>query len=348
MERTVEVVARLGDTILDVAHRELGSSYRLGTSIVRVGLVEPEITIGLVTITMTLVPRATASVPRARLDGRPFGYLLAALIAHVALWAIAVSTHEPEPHLAERTEMRRQAYVAAIAKAPPPPVPKKPRTAKPTARPPASAPPIVAETEPATPRGKAIARARRAGVLGGSGLGDLSKLMPPENLAALVDEAGPLYDELEANRGNFGNSLKVCQEGCDSIPVGDYATVSTGRGAGDLYDLGGPPAGKPPLVAFCRPDGCSIDDPREVRSIRSRVEQRRAAFVACYEKYVAPGTSGTVTLSFSLDEEAKIVRLKGRGLGDVARCMAGVVKTIHFRDSAAGTRVTYPISFEPR
>jgi hypothetical protein len=357
MERTcVEVVARLGDTLLDVAHHDLGTSYRIGTSTVRVGLVEPTITIGLVTITMTLVPRPKLPVPRPRFDRRPVAYLAAALIAHTTLWAIAVSSAAPEPHLAERAEMKRQAYIASIAKAPPPPPPKRPRVAQPTKRVTAAPPPPpvqapVEDSEPATPKGKAIARARKAGFLEATSLSDFSMLLPPKNLKDLVDQTGPIYDEDAANAANFGGGgggPKICQTGCDSISTGEYATVSTGRGAGDMYTLGGGPAARPALVKFCTPKACAIDDPNEQRSIRLRIEERRSEYSACYEQLAKPGTRGTVTIQLVLDEEGTIVSLKGRGLGDVARCIAGVVSTIYFRDSPRGVHVTYPISFVPR
>jgi hypothetical protein len=96
----VEVVARLGDTVVDIAHLSAGAPYRLGTATIataadaafceRVGLVE---------VTGRPIPRPRRSLPRPTvLDHRCLAYLAISCIAHLALWRYASESSPAEPH----------------------------------------------------------------------------------------------------------------------------------------------------------------------------------------------------------------------------------------------------------
>ena len=86
----VEVVARLGDTILDVRFLE-GGTYRLGET--ELPAVPGTARVGLVDVTISPVSRPLRSVPYAPTgDRRVLPYLAASLAVHVVICGFAMTT----------------------------------------------------------------------------------------------------------------------------------------------------------------------------------------------------------------------------------------------------------------
>jgi hypothetical protein len=111
----VELVTRMGDTILDVEYLPATTK------------VIPERTHGLVTRTMRRTELAAPAVPCSAIDRRPLAYLGASLVALlvVVLVAFRVAPFERLPHR-ERARVARVAHVREPDPPPPKPAPPAP------------------------------------------------------------------------------------------------------------------------------------------------------------------------------------------------------------------------------
>lgn len=310
-----------------------------------------EIALGQAVVSLALVRRAVIPVPRRPFDPRPVLYTAVVLALHLLVWGAAMVT-EPLERLgvevveAPRPPRVRVAHVAEPARPAPPPDPAPPRTAV------ATTPTVRIEQRdrgPRDPKARAIAGARKAGVFGA--LADLSALIPHVDVKRLVDEA-VFYDEVEATKNHFGNSRrfdlrKNCTEDCGTIATGKYATVATGRGAGEHYDLPGAAHHAQPEIAGCEPTDCTITGGVARQVVRHNVELRLGAFGYCYQRFAQKQLRGTLTLSFTIGPEGAVHQAKARGMSEIDDCVVEVLKVIPFEPNVDSTKVTYPLQFRP-
>lgn len=202
---------------------------------------------------------------------------------------------------------------------------------------------------PRDPRARAIAGARKAGLF--AALADLSALVPHVDVKKLVDES-VFYDEVEATKSQFGNGRhfdpnKNCTENCGTIAAGKYATVATGRGAGQHYDLPGAAHFAQPEIAGCEPTDCTIAGGVAREVVRHNVELRFGAFGYCYQRFAQKQLRGTLTLSFTIGPEGAVHQAKARGMSEIDDCVVEVLKVIPFDPNVDSTKVTYPLAFRP-
>lgn len=117
MPVVIEVVARIGDSIIDIAHLPPGATYRLGTA----ELATPTSATftsstrraGLVRITMTRGFRVETPVPRKRPEIRTWIFTIASLAVHLAIVIVAMRFEALERLVARREPPRyRFAHIA--------------------------------------------------------------------------------------------------------------------------------------------------------------------------------------------------------------------------------------------
>jgi hypothetical protein len=226
MPVVVEIVARLGDTVIDFTHVSPGARYRIAnrTFIAKPGTYQ----VGLVAITMERLFRVEQPVPRRRAQVRPLIYGAASLALHIAILLIAFFS-EPFERMTARYETRPRLVVRIEAE--PPPVKHAARTSAPAA----TGPPFVGKR----PAPKRHARHTRAsGEYTAETVGEaFDKAIarvgtPSQAMAHAFDDAAPVYNEDDANQKDFGNHLWDI----DNDP--DFATVKTPEGY-DLSELAG-------------------------------------------------------------------------------------------------------------
>jgi hypothetical protein len=226
MPVVVEIVARLGDTVIDFTHVSPGARYRIAnrTFIAKPGTYQ----VGLVAITMERLFRVEQPVPRRRAQVRPLIYGASSLALHIAILFIAFFS-EPFERMTARYETRPRLVVRIEAE--PPPVKHAARTSAPAA----TGPQFVGKR----PAPKRHARHTRAsGEYTAETVGEaFDKAIarvgtPSQAMAHAFDDAAAVYNEDDANQNDFGNHLWDI----DNDP--DYATIKTPKGY-DLSELAG-------------------------------------------------------------------------------------------------------------
>lgn len=219
MPVVVEIVARLGDTVIDLAHVPPGARYPFAdrTFVAKPGTYQ----VGLVAITMERMFRVEQAVPRRRVQVRPLVYAAASLALHLAILLVAFVV-EPFERMTVRFETRPRLVVRIEEE--PPPVKHAARASAP-----AAAGPQFVGKRPALKR-----HARRSYEYTAETVGQaMDKAIasvgtPSQAMAHAFDDAAPIYNEDDANQKDFGNHLWDI----DNDP--DFATVKTPEG----YDLG--------------------------------------------------------------------------------------------------------------
>ncbi len=382
MSDVVEVVVRLGDTVVDVTHVAADGGYRIGSApgvelavaipgltrfpLVDTGLVlrlpagipavanghtlrEPTLRLargasvalhlGLLDLTVTRLALPDVPVPRPPIERRPYYFGAVALVAHLIVWAFAMRFGDLERLPSPETAALRPTRVHVPD---PPEVPKQ-----------APAPATVATAEPAAPA-RAAARdqegvgAQHAGMF--DGLRDLHAITGTVDIRKALAEVGPLYNEHDANAGGFGNSQHFDPTGrpdFQTVPSGDYGTVSSGYSAGEDYFPGfKTPKPHDPAIAMCAVAGCNVDGALERGAIDEEVAKRFVAFAACYRRY-AGGARGDVTIGFEITAAGKVRHTQGQGLDHTAGCVAEAASKMLFAAADTPTQATYVLSFRP-
>lgn len=339
--------------------RPAGVAATLHTSEGAVAILEDELTLqpgwrvelelGQATVSLAIIRRTRMPVPRRPFDARPFVYTAIVLALHLFVWGAAM-LREPFEQLgvevAEAPQPPRVRVTHVEEPPPPKPDPKAPQAAVAVA---ASRKSARRDEGPRDPMARAIAGARKAGVF--EALSDLSSLVPKVDVKKLVDEA-VFYDEEEATKNHFGNGrrfdpMKNCTEDCGTIAAGKYATVSSGRGAGEHYDLPGAAHHAQPEIAGCEPTDCTIAGGTARETVRHNVELRMGAFGYCYQRNAEKQLRGTLTLSFVIGPEGAVHQAKARGMSEIDDCVVEVLKVIPFEPNVESTKVTYPLQFRP-
>jgi hypothetical protein len=220
--------------------------------------------------------------------------------------------------------------------------------------------------EPSLSREQAIEQARSAGFLGSASAlsGGIASLASQADYSSGFDGAnvyGPLFGSEGEGRGTFGGGVHgfgmgggCTQEPCGIIGTSRYGTIGTGNKAGDGW--GGPGTGNGPLRRRTpNTPGPTIGIPntsgdldREI--IRRYVKRNYEKIAYCYERKLMsnPGIEGQMSVAFLIAPDGTVQSSNGNGFdGEVASCVAGVVKQIKFpRPNNGGpVQVNYPFTF---
>ncbi len=328
-----------------------------GTSLVMTRGARVELAIGGVAITVELIER-TARLPKPSFDRTWPRWIAGALVAHlIALFAIDAFA-DPEADTIPVASIYSQ--LPQVPEPPPLPTDKPQLHVRRKATKVREAPEQVATLEPIrtvhaiepepspTPVKRAVARARRAGILGNG-------MISPEQLRAItgtVDlekamaDLGPAYDEVEAERNRFGGGRRfdpTKRDGWGTVETGRYATVSNGRAVGDHYALPGEVAVRPvPKVVHCV-GACTATGGLTRDAVHGAIARYDEAILGCYERG-STAARGDVVVELSIGEDGKVITSDGAGLGATGSCVAGVLRRVAF-PKAAPTTVRYPLSF---
>ncbi|HEY5948076.1 MAG TPA: hypothetical protein VIV40_21415 [Kofleriaceae bacterium] len=350
----VEVVARFGDTILDVTHVGLTDTYRIGTApgtnLVVPGLVSfplvaggnvrcpvglvsrerdgsTELRSGELTLTLTRAKLRRAALARPRIDHRAPAFLLLSLVAHIAVWLVAMIT-APFEQL-PRTKPRPR--LVHIPNAPMPPDPKPPVRKQESAT----------GAQPA--RVARVARTSRAAaseathVDVGTVTRSLMKQLDEIDVAGKLAELRPedTYNEDEANSRGFGGGRRFDpsqREGFGSIESGPYEMMP--------FD-----------VKLCPEKSCTVEGPIPALFIRTHLHSHMTEIYDCYMRYASG--PGTIVLEFTITPDGAVRDARGSGLGETGACAARVAGEIYFKalgldfDPPTETHVRYPLRFNP-
>lgn len=350
----VEVVARFGDTILDVAHVGPSGAYRIGSA-PRTNLAVPgvtsfplvdgrivrcpvgmraveradgtELSIGALTIVVARAKLPHAPIARPRADWRSFAFLLGSLLAHLAIWFVAVSFAPLErlapPRASPFRLARIEAPVPPVAEREPVPQRQSASTAASSSRPRA--------TQRA--RGPRADRAGGPSDVGASAAAAVARMMKSFDdlrVAERLDELDPddayLPERHEGGSG-FGNGRSfdpTDREGWGTVETGAYATLP--------FD-----------VKLCPNESCTVDGPIPALYVRTHLHRHMAAIYACYVRY-AEGP-GTIVLELTITADGAVRDARGSGLGETGACAARVAGDIFFKALGRETHVRYPLRF---
>ncbi len=223
------------------------------------------------------------------------------------------------------------------------------------------------QEDPQLARQQAIEQARTAGILGSSaltqggafasltGTGDISSGFDDGNIygGLLGNEAGEMNGGFGFGRSGFGPGGGGT--GWGTIGTGRYGTIGHGSGTGSGYGVGGGRGGmrgrtsSVPTVSIGQPNAQGDLDKAIIRRYIKRNIQK---IQYCYEKELLakPGLAGTVTTQFFITPNGNVASSSGSGVdGNVASCVAGVIKDIEFPKpkGGGGVQVNYPFTFRP-
>ena len=372
----IELVVHFAGTLVEVRRIERHQRYLIGTAktvdlplatgttfpLVDTGLVvripagiEPvhdgprtTLAFGLVTITLTRVTVAPAYVPRPRVSLRIVPFALVALVLHVGVVAAAMTTADMDPITIPvvRAEPPRRVPPKTL----PAPRPKPKPSARGKQQAPAEA--AAAPAPPAT-AGEARQAARGAGVLGSASLDDLSAIAGTKDLAKELSDVGPVYDEAAAYAKMFGGGGGAFNPQddpkFDSVKVGPYATISSGRGAGEGYRL--PAHGKfrevqrPPIMGLTCDDGqCQTIGTLDRNTVRDYVEKRYVDMVKCYERHAKNLPRVELTLHFEISSDGSPNEVYADG-GAFGSCLVRLVERVKFPTNKPTQVRAYPVAF---
>jgi hypothetical protein len=380
MTAALEVVVRLGETIVDVQY--VTDRYELAGEALAL---EPGITRrGLMDITMTRVERPTRSVPLTpHGDRRAVVYIAVSLAAHLVVWGV---TPAPSEEVVERKPPPR---LARLVPTPRPVTPRWERGPSPAFAmngggsaktgdagaagghsPSSTGRMQIAKRHdvPQISRATAIAKAGQAGIAGALDAHGFEALVGTADLSSGFDRSdthAPLYGGSGAGHGTFGLARegtgtggRCFGAGCGGgiIGTGPYGTISNGTGSG--YGWGGGRGGMRgretamPMVIPCagikRP--CYVAKGGLDKSIVRRYVKRALPKIQfCYEKELlaSPQLAGEVTTSFLIGLDGKVQESNASGVSvAVASCVNEVIRAIEFpRAQDGATEVHYPFTF---
>ncbi|MBL9018754.1 MAG: hypothetical protein JNL83_31500 [Myxococcales bacterium] len=367
----VEVVARIGASIVHAAHVPADGCFRIGTHagvdlpiadgalgafplvdrglVIRVpagvaAIATPDgatrLALGLLAIELRTVPAPREVVPRRPLELRPLPYVAAVLALHLAVWLVAMIRHP-----IERLSLAVAPLDAVHVRVPPvlPPPPPKQTTQK-TQRQAKTSAGGAAAAQSGAPR--ATDAPSKPGFLGAKGLSDLSMLVPSIDVVKAVNES-TFYDEDAANEKLFGGGPRFApgkKPGWGTVKSGRYATVSKGRGAGDDYDLPGAARHPQPDIVM-RVLRVAGETPREV--IHHAVDLRLGAIGYCYQRMARKQLKGSLRIDWTIGIDGAVRGQRTSGMPEFAKCAADVIGVIPFDPAPTPTAVSYAFVFTP-
>jgi hypothetical protein len=220
---------------------------------------------------------------------------------------------------------------------------------------------------PQLARQQAIEQARTAGILGSSALtqggafasltgsGDVSSGFDDTNIygGLLGNEAGEMQGGFGFGRSGFGPGGGGT--GWGTIGTGRYGTIGHGSGTGSGYGVGsgrGGMRGRQSAVPQVRIGQPSSVGDLDKAIIRRYIKRNIQKITYCYEKQLLAnaGLEGTVNTQFFISPNGTVTTANGTGVsGEVASCVASVIKAIEFPKpkGGGGVQVNYPFNFRP-
>ncbi len=350
----VEVVARFGGTILDVAHVGPTDTYRIGTApgtrlavggITSFPLVAgrvvccplgmeaserdgvTELSLGALTICIAHTKLAFEPVARPRFDWRPPVFVLGSLLVHLVIWWVAMTFAPLERLAAPRAPQLR---LARVDVPPPPPDPK------PAPRKQASASTMQPQHTSRVERARARVTRKPAGyehsmagvAMAASAIAaSFDRIHLPEKMAALDPDDAYNPEADDSPRFGGGNALDPNnREGWGIIKAGAYEII-------------------PSDVTLCPDKSCTVSGPVPALWVRTHLHHHMDAIYECYERY-AEGP-GTIVLEFTITADGAVRDARGSGLGETGACAARVASEIFFKAFGRETHVRYPLRFKP-
>ncbi|NVB85442.1 MAG: hypothetical protein HOV81_44165 [Kofleriaceae bacterium] len=227
MPVVIEIVARIGDSIIDVTYLSPGATYRLGTAELATptsaSFTSTTQMAGLVSVTMTRGFRVETPVPRKRPDARPWIFTFASLAVHLAIVIVAMRFETLE-RLVARSELPRYRF-AHIADEPEPERAREPDAAK--VESPAAATATVQARRRAERDDRAAERPRgwaKSTEVYGMGFGEAAQRLAKSMEFVkpdMLDGLGPVYDPHGVEEQGFGGH----RWDIDNDPA--YATIKT-------------------------------------------------------------------------------------------------------------------------
>ena len=353
----VEVVARFGDTIVDVTHVGPNDTYRIGsaqgTNVSVPGLVcfplvtgaklrfpvgvHPalhdgwtELRFGDVTLHIKRTKLSRAPLARRRFERRTLVFIAASLIAHLALWFIALA-YAPFERLPRQRSVLR---IARLPDAPPPP--PEPKPIKPPPKTAASKHGSAAVVQPERPA-RVVGELERPYKSAAEATAALAASFDKIDVAGALADLRPedTYREDEANARGFGGSRRFDpneREGFESVKSGAYATM--------IYD-----------IKQCPNKACTVTGPIPSLFVRTHLLAHMDGIYACYVQHASE--PGTIVLSFTITPDGAVRDASGSGLGETGPCAARVVGEIFFKalgndfHPPRSTKVRWPVRFNP-
>jgi len=350
----VEVVARFGGTILDVTHVGPTDTYRIGTAqgtnltvpgltcfpLVAGGKLRfpvgiatterdgwTELRVGALSIHVTRTKLPRAPLARPRVERRTPAFLAASLVAHLAVWFVALAFAPFERLPAPRQRMRL-AHVAA----PQPPVEPKPMPAEKPA-PAAAAQPGRSSRVPRPAPESVEAAEARTGLSAAEATRRVADQFDKIDVVGKLAELEPedTYNEDDANARGFGGGPGRLDLG-GTIPSGGFVTMN--------FD-----------VKLCPKKSCTVTGPIPALYVRTHLLAHIDEIYACYSE-LAPGP-GSIVLEFTITPDGGVRDARGSGLGETGPCAARVVSEIYFKalgndySPPRSTRVKWPVRFQP-
>ena len=377
MPVVAQVTARLGDTIVALAHVASGETFRIGTAagveLAVAGVVEFPLVTGepkgfvvrrpiglgrwsaardevvlaelvvleldLVTITIEPAVREGTPVPAPAIDRRPHAFVVASLIVHLLVWGAAVAFAAAPRAKKPRPPYHAHRVLARIDPKLPPPKP-----------------PAAPHRQATSPYPARVASASKpaAGAHGPRGRTQHDDLIGPDGVANLAAGFAALGKVVDIDWG----AKMAAQEFFDpEDPTGVYKfgtstqfdpetrpgfeTVKTGRF--QTVSTGRAVGEDYHLAGETTVQLALCDSPRcEVtgaldKPAVQRVVQRQVAAVA--------GCVGDASLVLDLDIGADGRVVKVHGHGKVARCAAKVIGQLAFPEAAGATHAAFTIGY---
>lgn len=314
----VEVTARFGDTVLEVAVVEryvigdaVGAHLRLaGIAPVTIdaSTIEHEervdLRVGPIVVEVARVRQPAVTVPRPRVEIRPIAYLSLSLGMHVALYVAATSTPIVRGEVAE-PGMRQARLVATHSSAP-----------------------LARKADADAPRLPSDAL--------GEDPDDQEPIVPLVPMQLVEDGETPVevaLDEVdvpdrpirELTEAAPSQDTEPCSgRDCGIIKTGQYATAPSKRGAGAEFDL----APRRPVdvsVVGCKVGvGCKTAAGNDQADLRAAVERHLEAVMACFDR----GGSKAV-IDFTIDARGAFERSEPRR-DDAAGCISEILEEVAF------------------
>jgi hypothetical protein len=327
----VELVTRMGDTILDVEYLPAETK------------VIPARTLGLVTRTMQRARLDAPAVPRPAFDGRPIVYLAASLVALLAvvITALGVAPFERLPHRA----IVRIAHVTHVREPDPPPPPSKPAPPTPAA---AAAAPAAhrAHKRESEASASEVASAELAFAKAAAHLG---KTFDAIDVAGKLAEASGPTDPDAIYEGGFGGG----GHRFDADAVAPKETYKVTRWALPTYFHVKGQLAPVPSIEWCDDDSCVLQGPLELATVLDELEQHHAEIAQCYREHTGD-LEGQIRFRFEVSPEGKVTGIYGKpdgpvgyGTGTVGRCVAKIAARLRWPQRPETTRVFIGALFRP-
>ena len=313
----VEVVVRLADDLVDVVELPAGATYWLGMTAIP-AVAGTERTVGLATVTV-VAARSTKHVPRPAIERRPYLYGALSLAAQLALVIASFATEQSEPHSAPAVEATGDRHPGAVH------IKRFAIPAQTIARTPDPAPletPITADNTP-------------------EHTAELDTPAPPKVNDFKPDEmtGGGLLPEAPKDGDGTSKFDPDQNPAFDTVKVGDYSTLATGRAAGEGY---GPEARNSSLVVItCDRMSCLVvGGPKAVR-VRKAVNERLAEITDCYKRAALNG-GGKVEIDFQVDGNGSVNDMQLEDADPAGACVARILKTLQIDDATGEAADTSP------